>query len=88
VRGRFLLRPAAAVECAEPDGCGEVGDGHSRGGLEVGDGCPGSETLPLLGTLKQTFCVGQERVMDSSLARGHLRVGVNYVAGFVDVLAL
>jgi hypothetical protein len=26
--------------------------------------------------------------MDSNLARGHLRVGVDFVAGFVDVLAL
>jgi hypothetical protein len=48
----------------------------------------GSETLPLLGTLKKTFCVGRERAMVANLARGHLRVGVDFVAGFVEVLAL
>jgi hypothetical protein len=39
VRGGFLSHPAAAVEGAEPDGCGEVGDGHSLCRFEVGDGC-------------------------------------------------
>jgi hypothetical protein len=48
----------------------------------------GSETRPRLGTLEQTICLGQKRAMDANLAGGHLRVGVDFVAGSVEALAL
>jgi hypothetical protein len=77
------VRSVTAIRSA--DSRSAMGAGYSEDCWVLG---AGTETLPLLGTLKQTFCVGQERAMDANLARGHLRAGVDFLAGFVEVLAL
>ena len=42
----------------------------------------------LHGALEQVLSVVRECPMDANLAQGHLRVGVNFVAGFHEALAL
>jgi hypothetical protein len=71
VQGGFLSRPAAAVEgvrsrMAAARSVTAIRSADSRSAMGAGYSedrvlGAGSETLPLPGTLKQTFCVGRER---------------------------
>ncbi len=81
--------PVAAVEGPVLDGFGEVGDGEVLGAFEIGDGAgdfedaivgAGGEALLLHGALEQPLGVGAELAVGANLARGHLRVGVDFFA--------
>ena len=96
-RRLLILRPVAAVEGTVLDGFGQMGDGQVLGALEIRDGAghfedavmgARGEALLLHGALKQAFGVGAEFAMGTNLARGHLRVGINFLAGFSEALPL
>src|SRR6185503_17394425 len=95
----FILRsgPVAAVQGAVLDGLGEVRDGEMVGSVEVRDGAgyledpvvgAGGESLLLHGSLEEAFGVGAELAMSTDLAGGHLSVGEDAVAGFLETVAL
>jgi hypothetical protein len=91
------LCPVAAVERAVLDGFGQMGDGQVLGAFEVGDGAghfedaivrARGEALLLHGALQQALGIGAQFAVGANLARGHLRVGVDFFAGLSEALPL
>jgi hypothetical protein len=87
---RLHSSPITAIQGAVLDGFREMRNGKPFGALEIGDGArhfkdavvsTGGKSLLLHGALKQAFGVGAELAVDANLARGHLRVGEDFVAG-------
>ena len=79
------------------DGLGQVGNREAFGAFKVCDGAgdfedaivgAGGEALLLHGTLKEAFSVGAQLAIGADLARGHLRIGVNFFAVLLESLAL
>lgn len=79
------------------NGLGEVGHLEVAGAFEIGDGAgnfenaivgTGCEPLLLHSALEQTFGIGTQFAVGADLARGHLRVGIDFFAGFLESLSL
>jgi hypothetical protein len=87
---RLHSSPITAIQGAVLDGFREMRNGKPFGALEIGDGArhfkdavvsTGGKSLLLHGALKQAFGVGAELAVDANLARRHLGVGEDFVAG-------
>lgn len=87
----------ATVEGAVLDCFGEVRDLDGLCGLEVGDGArdfedavmgAGTHSLLEHGALEKALGIRAEFAVGADLARGHLRVGVDFFSGFFEAIAL